>query len=78
MLFLPKMVRSAKLSGYWYQKTYFVKLHICVYLRTKFQVSSKILTTLRQGRGWWGGGRGNCLLPPPPDLKTNSQKTYPD
>ena len=56
MLFLPKMVRSAKLSGYWYQKTYFVKLHICVYLRTKFQVSSKILTTLRQGGGGGGGG----------------------
>ena len=33
----------------WYYNVYFLKLHICVYLRTKFQVSSIILTSFRQG-----------------------------
>ena len=28
---------------------YFLKLHTCVYLRTKFEVSSIILTTFRHG-----------------------------
>ena len=27
---------------------YFLKLHMCVYLRTKFQVSSAILTSFRE------------------------------
>ena len=30
-------------------KVYFLKLHKCVYLRAKFQVSSIILTSFRQG-----------------------------
>ena len=34
------------------KKAYFVKIHIDVYLRTKFQVSIKILTSFRQGEVW--------------------------
>ena len=40
------MLASAKLNRAWYWKVYFLKLHICVNLRTKFQVSSIILPTL--------------------------------
>ena len=40
---------------------------MCVYLRAKFQVSSIILTSLRQGRG--GSGVGNFNHPPPPQNK---------
>ena len=43
------MLTSAKLRGPWYQKTYFLKLHMCVNLHTKFQVSNIILTSFRQG-----------------------------
>ena len=39
---------SAILEESWYQKVYFLKLHICVYLCTKFQFSSIILTSCRQ------------------------------
>ena len=51
MLFLPKNGNflSAKLRGHGYEKVYFLKLHICVYLRIKFQVSSIILTSFREG-----------------------------
>ena len=50
------MLTSAKLRGPWYHKVYFLKLHMCVYLRTKFQVSSIILRSFRQG----------VILPPLP------------
>ena len=41
------MLTSAESRGRWYDKVYFLKLHM--YLRTKFQVSSIILTGYRQG-----------------------------
>ena len=47
--FLKKMLTSARLMGPWYKKVYFLKLHMIVYLRAKFQVSSIILTSFRQG-----------------------------
>ena len=41
------MLTSVESRGRWYDKVYFLKLHM--YLRTKFQVSSIILTGYRQG-----------------------------
>ena len=41
MLILGKFRQS------WYYKLYFLKLHMRVYLRTKFQVSSITLTSFR-------------------------------
>ena len=48
--FTKKMLASAKLRGSWYKKVNFLKLHMCVYLCTKLQVSSIILTKLTQIR----------------------------
>ena len=45
-----EMLTSAKLRGSWYLKVYFLKLHMCVYLGTKMQVSRIILTSFR----WMG------------------------
>ena len=59
---LKKILASAKLRGPWYWKVYFLKLHMCVNLLTKFQVSSIILTSFR-----W---RSN-FTPPPLHLKTS-------
>ena len=42
-----------------------------VYLRTKFQVSSIILTSFRQGEG--GGWREILPAPPPPPTPQNIQ-----
>ena len=42
------MLISAKLKGLWYEKVYFLKLHMFVYLLTKFEVSGIILTSFRQ------------------------------
>ena len=61
LIFCKKMLTSAKLSGPWYQKVYFLKLHMCVYLRTKFEVSSIILTSFKQ-RGYFTPP----FLPSPP------------
>ena len=47
------MLASAKLRELWYQKIYFLKLHMRVYLRTKFQVSSITSTCFRQGRWFY-------------------------
>ena len=44
------MLTSEKSRRPWYQKVSFLKLHFCVYLRAKFQVSSITLTSFRQGR----------------------------
>ena len=44
MIFWKNAERSAKLRGPWYQKKYFQKLQMGVYLRAKFEVSSIILT----------------------------------
>ena len=53
----------------------FQKLHMGVYLRTKFQVSSMILTGFRLGGG--GGGGGNMFTPPkqpyPPPLPASKR-----
>ena len=49
------MLASAKLRRSWYYQIYFLKLHMCVYLRTKFQVSSLILKSFRRG----------SFIPPP-------------
>ena len=38
-----------KLISLWCWKVYFLKLHMCVHLRTKFHVSSIILTGFRKG-----------------------------
>ena len=45
-----------KIKESWYEKEYFLKLHLCVYLHTKFQVTCIILTRFRQRV---------VLLPPP-------------
>ena len=47
---ISKIKRALVLKG--------MKLHMCVYLRAKFQVSSIILTSFRQG--------GSFTPPPPP------------
>ena len=49
------MLTSAKLRRSWYYQIYFLKLHMCVYLHTKFEVSSLILRSFR---------RGNFIPPP--------------
>ena len=43
------MLTSAKLRESWYQNVYFLKLHMCVYLRIKLEGSSITLTSFRQG-----------------------------
>ena len=48
----------------WYQKVYFLKLHMCVYLHTKYQVSGIILMSFRQG----------VILPPPLISKPGPKK----
>ena len=58
------MLTSAKLRGPWYQKLYFLKLHMNVYLRAKFQVSIISLRSFRQG--------GNFI--PPPNSKRTPKK----
>ena len=42
------MLTSAKLRGPRHYKLYFLKLHMDVYLRAKFEVYSIILTSFRQ------------------------------
>ena len=42
------MMTSAKLREYLYQKIYFLKLQMCVYLRRKCQVSNIVVTGFRQ------------------------------
>ena len=65
------MLTSAKLRGSWHSKVYFLKLLMCLYLRAKFEVSSIILTSFRQGV---------ILLPPPlphPPPKNETIKSPP-
>ena len=47
--FLQKILTSAKKRRSCYQKAYFLKLNMFVYLRNKFQVSSVNLRSFRQG-----------------------------
>ena len=53
LLFMANLEQSeSQILDAWFCKTYiFIKLHMSVYLRTKFQVSSTILTSFRQR---WG------------------------
>ena len=64
--FLQKMLTSARLRGPWYKKVYFLKLHMIAYLRAKFQVSSIILTSFRQG-----------VIPPTPSPQNEHLKSPP-
>ena len=57
--FVKKTPKLAKLRRPWYWKVNFLKLHKCVYLRTKFQVSVNILINLRTS----GEGAGVVSLP---------------
>ena len=61
LIFWKKMLIPAKL------KVYFLKLHICVYLRIKCPVSSKVLTRFRQG----------VVLTPLPQLQNKPMKSSP-
>ena len=55
------MLTSAQLKEPWYKRVYFLKVHMCVYLGAKFEVSSIILTRFRRGEGEGGGGRGGTM-----------------
>ena len=65
-IFAKTVMTSAKLRGSWYKK-YFFWICRCVYLRTKCQVSSIILTSFRQA----------VLLPPPSPLPPPTSKRNP-
>ena len=60
--FLQKNADISKIKGALVPKLYFLKLHMNVYLRAKFQVLEQVLD---------GGGRGRGNFTPPPHLKTN-------
>ena len=60
------MLTSAKLRGPRHQKVYFMKLHMGVHLRAKFEVSSIILTSFRQG---------GVILHPPTSKRTSKKPT---
>ena len=45
------MLTKTKLRRFRHENVYFLKMHICVYIRTKLQVSSIILLGFRQGKG---------------------------
>ena len=47
--FAKKRLTSAKLRGPYYWKVYFLKVFMSVYLLAKFQVSSIVLTSFREG-----------------------------
>ena len=77
VLFLPKILTSAKLREPWCWNVYFLKLRICLYLCTKFQVSSIILTSFRHRRypvsklclilhGWGRPHHPTIFFEPPP------------
>ena len=53
IIFHKKILTSAKLGKPWYWKVYFLKPHICLYLRTTFHVSSRTPTSFRQGVILW-------------------------
>ena len=61
LIFAKKKYRNQQNERSLGTKRYtFLKLHMCLHLRTKFQVSNSILASFRQG---WGVG---VILPPPP------------
>ena len=63
--FLQENANISKIKTVLVLKVYFLELHMGVYLRTNFQVSSIILTSFRQrkdkGRRVLGGGGGGVL-----------------
>ena len=65
--FLQENANIRKIKTVLVLKVYFLELHMGVYLRTNFQVSSIILTSFRQrkdmGRRGVGGGGGNFIIP---------------
>ena len=65
VLLLKKMLTSAKLRGPWYWNLYFLKPHICVYLHTKVEVSSVILTSFRLGANFISPPQNRPLESPP-------------
>ena len=60
------MLTSAKMRGPRHYKVYFLKLHMGVYLHAKFEVSSIVLTSFRQG--------GGNFTPLPPTSKRTPKK----
>ena len=53
MIFWKKIADMRNMKGVLVlKKICFQKLHMCVYLQTKFQVPRMILTSFRQNRGW--------------------------
>ena len=64
--FLPKNADISKIKETLVLKVYSLELHMCVYLRVKFKVSSIILTSFRQGL---------ILSPPPPPTHTPRNET---
>ena len=60
------MLTSAKVREPWYQKLYFLKLYMDLYLRAKFQVCRISLTGFRQGV---------ILHPPPPPPQNKPLKS---
>ena len=63
------MLTSAKMRGPRHYKVYFLKLHMGVYLHAKFEVSSIVLTSFRQG--------GGVILPPFPPPQNELLKSPP-
>ena len=50
VIFCKKNAGISKIQRALVPKSIFLKLHMCVYLPTKFEISSKILRRFRQGR----------------------------
>ena len=63
------MLTSAKMRGPRHYKVYFLKLHMGVYLRATFEVSSIVLRSFRQGVG------ANFTPPPPTSKRTPKKPT---
>ena len=62
MILIEMNYNNAGISKIKRASIHFLKLHMCMYLRIKFKVSSVILTSLRQ----WSGGGARLILPHPP------------
>ena len=82
LTFCQKLLTSAKLTGSRYFKVYLLKVHICVYLRARFQVSSIIRTSFRRGGNFTLRTTKNTPKSPSRlglsslDLKTEDTKIY--
>ena len=65
MILIEMNYNNAGISKIKRASIHFLKLHMCMYLRIKFKVSSVILTSLRQ----WSGGGGEVNFTPSPTSK---------